>query len=263
VVDLSSSADRLRAAAGVARSILIYYGIPFRRGKRRAFYAPFVRPGDLCFDVGAHVGNHSRAWLDLGARVVAVEPQPVFVSLLRRWYGGRADFTLVEAALGAAVGESNLHVSRRHPTVTTLSEDWAQTVSRVRSFTGVRWDETRAVSVLTLDTLIARHGEPVFCKIDVEGHELEVLRGLSRPIRALSFEFIPAVIDIALSCLNRLAALGDYQYNLTIGEQTHFALPRWVTGDEASAHLRQLPPQTRSGDVIARLSSTWQGAGNP
>ncbi|MCK4784435.1 MAG: FkbM family methyltransferase [Desulfobacteraceae bacterium] len=32
--------------------------------------------------------------------------------------------------------------------------------------------------------------EPAFCKIDVEGDEFDVLQGLSRPIKAISFEFV-------------------------------------------------------------------------
>lgn len=62
-------------AFGMARSLAMYYGIPFRAARLRRFYGQFVRPGDLCFDVGAHAGNRVRAWRALGARVLAIEPQ--------------------------------------------------------------------------------------------------------------------------------------------------------------------------------------------
>ena len=45
-------------------------------------YGQFVRPGDLVFDVGAHVGDRIAAFRRLGARVVAVEPQPALVRTL-------------------------------------------------------------------------------------------------------------------------------------------------------------------------------------
>ena len=42
---------------GLARSLLIYYGNPRKGQRMKQFYAQFMGPGDLCFDIGAHVGN--------------------------------------------------------------------------------------------------------------------------------------------------------------------------------------------------------------
>jgi hypothetical protein len=67
---------RFARGLGLLRSVLMYHGIPFRRRRLSQFYARFIRPGDLCFDIGAHVGSRLGAWLPLGARIVAVEPQP-------------------------------------------------------------------------------------------------------------------------------------------------------------------------------------------
>ena len=54
-------------------------------------YGHFVRPGDLVFDIGAHVGDRVASFRRLGARVVAVEPQPAMVRALRLLYGRDAD----------------------------------------------------------------------------------------------------------------------------------------------------------------------------
>ena len=189
---------------GIARSLRMYY--PDRSHIRRMarFYAQFIRPGDLCFDIGAHVGSRIGAWSRLGARVVAVEPQASLMRLLRHWYGKAPNVVLLEQALGSVPGRQVMHVSHRTPTLTTLSDEWLAKVSRAPTFAGTRWDSSVVVPVTTLDELIGRYGRPTFCKIDVEGYELEVLKGLSQPVPALSFEYIPAVTDLAADCVERL-----------------------------------------------------------
>lgn len=238
---------------GLARSLVIYYGKPFHTRRLARFYATWAAPGDLCFDIGAHVGNRLQAWRRLGARVVAVEPQPLFMRWLRRCYGGDPQVTLVEQAVGAEAGRQTLFISRRTPTVSTLSAAWAGAVQQDASFQKVRWQEALLVQTTTLDELIARFGQPAFCKIDIEGYELEALRGLSQPLPALSFEYIPVAIEIALACLDRLAELGRYRFNLTAGEATRLHLQRWLTGEEMAAHLQGVGPGERSGDVYAWL----------
>src|SRR5688572_28540682 len=51
------------------------------------FYRQFLAPGELCFDVGANVGNRVKIFLKPGARVVAVEPQRECVRTLRAAFG--------------------------------------------------------------------------------------------------------------------------------------------------------------------------------
>ena len=74
--------NTLLKAYGIARSALIYRANPLKRRRSRSFYRQFVGPGDLAFDIGAHLGDRVQAWVDLGARVVAVEPQPHLVAVL-------------------------------------------------------------------------------------------------------------------------------------------------------------------------------------
>jgi FkbM family methyltransferase len=238
--------------AGLIRSLLIYYGIPGRINRLQRFYAPFIHSGDLCFDVGAHVGNRVLAWRRLGARVVAVEPQPHLARLLQRLHGHSNQVTVLPLALGASSGSAALYVDPHNPTVGTLSAGWIAAVQQDPSFAGVHWDQATTVHVTTLDALIGQFGVPAFCKIDVEGYELEVLRGLSRPLPALSFEYIPATMDIAFGCLERLGQLGRYEFNYFEGETHHWQSETWLDSESLVARLSN---SKRSGDVVARLKA--------
>lgn len=236
---------------GVARSLAMYYGPVWRRRRMVAFYRQFVGPGQLAFDVGAHVGNRVRALRALGARVVAFEPQPDFVRVLGLLYGRDRGVALEPVGLGAAAGPATLHISQRAPTLSTLASDWRDEVRADRRFEPIRWDRRRTVLVTTLDAMIARHGEPAFVKIDVEGGELDVLRGLSRPLAALSFEYLPVARRRAIACVERLTALGGYRFRTSRVETMRWHEPTWLGPDAVIAYLAGLPIAERSGDVYA------------
>jgi hypothetical protein len=81
-----------------------------------------------------------------------------------------------------------------------------------------------------------------------------VLRGLSRPLRALSFEYLPMAHDAALGVLDLVQQLGDYRYNYSPVETMRWASDRWLDATELVALLERHRPLGRSGDVYARLS---------
>jgi FkbM family methyltransferase len=247
--------ERFAGALGLARSLAIYHGQPWRTRALARHYAAFVGPGDLAFDVGAHVGNHARCLARLGARVLAIEPQPGLARWLRWLFKNRPGVEVVESALAAAPGVVELHPSPRTPTVATSSQHWIDQVRTSAGFEGVRWAGAITVPATTLDALIARHGLPRFCKIDVEGYEAEVLGGLSRPIPVLTFEYLPAATDVAAAAAARLMALGPYRFNVTLGERRRFLFAKWRSLAALETWLAARHPDETSGDVHARLDA--------
>ena len=248
-----SRADRI---IGLVRSLLVYHAIPRRQRRMQRLYRQFAQPGDLVFDIGAHVGNRARALAALGCRVIALEPQPDFARMLRLLFGRNSRIEVVEAAVTGATGEDWLDVSERTPTVSTTATAWREARAREPGFGGVEWSRRMRVRTVTADALIARYGRPAFIKIDVEGGEPAVLDGLTMPVPALSFEYLPGAIDEVRACVDRLWVLSGesrYEFNWSVGESYELASPEWLDGDGIVAALAALGTNARSGDVYARL----------
>ncbi|WCN79180.1 FkbM family methyltransferase [Micromonospora sp. LH3U1] len=231
------------------RSLDVYYGDAERDARMDAFYSRFVTSGDLVFDIGSHVGDHIGSFRRLGARVIAVEPQPLCLRALRAIYADDDQVTLVGAACGAAAGSTRLHVNSANPTVSTASSDFVLAAHGAGGWEGEVWDADIEVPVVTFDALIHEYGVPSFAKIDVEGFEDEVLAGLSRPLPVLSFEFTTIARAVAYRCLDRLTALGFDGFDVALGDIKSMTFQRWVPANDMAAHLLELPHQTNSGDV--------------
>jgi membrane glycosyltransferase len=245
--------EHVGMAAGVLRSLRIYYLDRKRSAAMVSLYGAFVRSGDLVFDVGAHVGDRVAAFRKLGARVVAVEPQPAIIKVLRVLYGRDRAVAIEPQAVGRSAGTVDLKLNLANPTVSTASQAFVQAAHGAPGWEGQAWTRSVEVPVTTLDALIARHGMPVFIKIDVEGFEAEALAGLTVAVPGLSFEFTTIARDVAAACIARCCALGYARFNAALGESQTFVHPGWRSGQEITAWLAGLPAAANSGDIYAML----------
>lgn len=228
---------------------------------RKRFYSSFLQEGDLCFDVGANLGNRTEVFLALGAKVVAVEPQTECAQNLKALFGGNPRFTLIEKALGSKEGHAELYKCDDFHQISSMSTHWIEKVKSSGRFTSFDWGHKNVVPMTTLDHLITIFGLPRFCKIDVEGYEFEVLQGLSLPIPTLSFEFIGEDLDPTVNCMNQLTRLGPYKFNVSIGESMFLELDQWLKPAQFIPYLKQ---QTGLawGDVYATIDPAAENCSN-
>ena len=142
------------------------------------------------------------------------------------FFAGNPKFKLINEGLSKNDGEKELFISPEN-TVSSMSQDWIESVTKTGKFPGVVWDKSITVKTRTLDQLIESNGKPKFIKIDVEGYEKDVLLGLSQKCNYISFEFTPDYLESAVSCLKRLKTLGYEQFQICYGEEMIFRLKDW------------------------------------
>ena len=198
---------------------------------RQEFYSFFIKEGDLVFDVGANYGNRVKAFLELKAEVVAVEPQRSCYKYLKLMFGKR--IKLVTKGLGAKEEVKKFFIADSS-TVSTFSEEYIKAVKDSGRFASNNWNKTEEIQMTTLDNLIGLYGSPVFIKIDVEGFEKEVLSGLSKKINSLSFEYcVPEQSSQAADCIKILSVSNpDMKFNYSTGETMKFEMNDWLSATD-------------------------------
>jgi len=227
----------------------------------REFYAQFVQPGSLVFDCGANIGDYTQAFLYLGANVVAAEPNPGMVAKLNRIRNRR--LSVVPFAMGKEPGTLPIHISNRSE-VSSMSSNWLDVVAQNDGWAKEpQWIDSVMVTVSTLDALIERFGMPHFIKIDVEGFEFEVLSGLTKQPRYLSFEYSPASIETTLACIERFPKASRFNY--IVGEprannrRVTLELSEWATAAQMNSIAQnEIARCTTFGDIFVRRGEEYE-----
>jgi FkbM family methyltransferase len=214
------------------------------------FYKKFVHQGDLCFDIGANIGERTDCLLKIGAKVVAVEPQRKCFEILKKKYLHNERVKLCNYALGRNVREDELFICAETNECSTLSKDF---ISAFANYSNLSWPTKEKVKVTTLEKLCEQHGVPKFCKIDVEGHESEIFLGLRSSIMYICFEFNRLLLKDTAKSLKIISFIGKYQCNFIKYEEMDLVLDEWIPIKEFHENLEKIiPPNILTGEIIIK-----------
>jgi FkbM family methyltransferase len=243
---LRQRCEQLILRLGLFEPLRLAYQFVFNRPYRRRLqewrrlFQELVRPNSLVFDIGANKGELTAIFRRMGARVVAVEPNHELADRLRRRF---RDAKVVEAAVASQEGRAVLHLGL-DSNYSTISERWKPIVAGRSRLSGLSVE----VAVTTLDSLIARFGAPSFVKVDVEGNELEVFRGLSSAVDGFMFEYQCPLLDDFEASVGALDRLARYEYGTDVGGRLE-----WTDAESIIRKVRRACEEgAGSGDVFVR-----------
>jgi FkbM family methyltransferase len=222
---------------------------------------PGIRKGSLIFDVGANQGYKSDIFLRMGAQVVAVEPDETSQTVLKQKFLDyrlkKLPFTIVDGAVSDTRGEVTMLIDAPGSAKNTLSTKWVDTLrSDPRRFgQTLSFDSEISVQTTTLDDLIRKFGKPYFIKIDVEGHEPSVLRGLRQTVPFVSFEVnLPEFVEDGAECIRMLEKVDpSCVFNLSIDCRKGLELERWLGASDFQNAYRSC--KAESVEVYCKMNS--------
>lgn len=215
---------------------VFYPNVVKRKSAEIAFYKRTLnfRGQGIIFDIGANVGDKTRLFRQIGATVVALEPNPATFGMLQTRFARESGVRTLNQAGGAIVSTADMAVFKTSHALSTLADKLSQS-TREAIARGDEVMETRHVVVTTIDKLIEDFGMPYYVKIDVEGFELNVLKGLSVSIPFISFECnLPDFEQETIACVAALKALNDgCRFNYTLTEPPiRLEHEHWIDADD-------------------------------
>lgn len=201
LVDIVTISGKLRALIRYAsdRSEGLQYG-SYGLADEVALACSFLKHGGggAIIDAGANKGDWSCKLLANKAcfeKLIIIEPQRIHIPSLQRLSDDNSRVFVEQVAVGAVTAEVNLYADKAGSGLASLYE-------RDLSHIGVAMAQHEVVQVMTLDALAHKHSiqHIAFLKLDLEGHELEALRGANdllerKAIDAIVFEFGGTSID--------------------------------------------------------------------
>ncbi len=218
------------------------------------FYSQFVKRHSLVFDIGANKGERVAIFSELGAIVIAVDPLISAIMGMKDRFRNHKNIIFENVGLDRIQGEMPFYICDEDDRLSTFSPEQMKSSFFANITT---WNRQEIIMVCKLDDLIIKYGIPDFCKIDVEGYELNVLQGLSLLIPALSFEFSSKQIEIVCKCFEVLNAMSDrYVFNVCFGEPYNLYFKEWVNKELVLDEIRRKDSLAMThawGDIYAKL----------
>ncbi|HUR65062.1 MAG TPA: FkbM family methyltransferase, partial [Chitinophagaceae bacterium] len=193
--------------------------------------------------------------LKMGYKVIAVEPEKKALSTLHWRFGRNNNVTILDNGVSDIEKTLTIHIAENRSGLNTVSDKWVESLEKEKTN---RWQKRHAfkdhyeIRAITVDQLYKKFGIPYYIKIDVEGYEKNVIKGMTRLPSLISFETnLPEFIEETIECIQHLSSISDtIRFNYSISDKLE--LTHWITPPDMISKLKD--PRTRYMEIIGKLA---------
>lgn len=216
----------------------------FRARKKIAFYKRFISKGDLCFDIGANIGEKSKLFLKCGAKVVAFEPQKS--CLLKLQEITSSNLFIEPCAITNDYETRTFHISNISD-ISTFSNKFM----RLYASEICQWNRFEDIQCYPITHYFKKYGIPHYCKIDVEGLELEIITSIKQKIPFIEFESTSEFLEESIKCVAHLAAM-NYHFNIIKDSSFSFTSQQWLKKEAIIAKMKDFATINTHANIFCK-----------
>jgi len=192
------------------------------------------------YDIGAFTGDTIGMLMSFGyTEIVCFEPHPDTFKHLDACCKSFDSVIAENYAVSSISGKKVTMISNPlHPYLNTLEQTWVDTPRHSIHYMGKNECQVETIS---LDDYINKQGSiPAYIKVDAEGHELEIFKGLSYKPNKISFEWVSEFHEKNTSCINRLVEIGFTKFKIGYTENIPTATDADLTAEECILKLKEI-----------------------
>ncbi len=215
--------------------------------REQSFYKKLISKNDLCFDIGANMGTKSKLFLDLGANVVAFEPQRSCHENLLRLSSKK--FTVEKCAIGNRFEQREFNLSSI-PDISTFSKKFMTVYASEKCV----WEEVVEIPCYPIQIFVKKYGIPKFCKIDVEGLEWEIISGIYSKIPYIEFENTHAFKEETTKSIRHLANIG-YVFKIIEDGTYQFSSKDWLQESQILAEIKSFAAKNLHSNIFCKQTA--------
>lgn len=189
----------------------------------------------LIFDIGANRGLFTDTSLRTfpNLKIITIEPNQNLFNFLVNKYKNNDSVVLMSNVVAEKNDEMIDFYMANADTISTAETDW---INNSRFSKEYSWGLPIKIKSVSLDYLIEKYGTPDLIKIDVEGYELEVIKGLSNKQKEICFEWAEEQYEKINKTCEYLKNLGYSNFGFINGDQYLKKPEKYSSWEECEIH---------------------------
>lgn len=200
------------------------------------------------YDIGSNIGKFADASFNLypQAHVVMVEANQQLADYLSFKYSDKNATIINKAVSSISDVEIDFYISNAN-TISTASTEWITNSRFTNKYT---WNNVVKKTTISIDKLLEEYPNPEIIKIDVEGYEFEVIKGLTKKQKKICFEWAEEQETNIRNTCDYLEKLGYEKFGFIHGDEYLVEPTSWTNKETCLKEMSMIPERKEKWGML-------------